>query len=67
MEKQLVELREELLKQSKPTIATAQSITVETKEIPIWLGQHRLKQGQTLDMPYFYNRDCLSDAAYVGD
>ena len=67
MEKQLVELREELLKQSKPLIATAQPITVETKEIPIWLGQYRLKQGQTLKMPYFYNRHCLSDSAYFGD
>jgi hypothetical protein len=67
MEKQLVELREEMLKQSKPIIATAQSIVVERQEIPIWLGQYRLKQDQTLEMPYFRDRHDLSDSAYFGE
>jgi hypothetical protein len=67
MEKQLVEIREALLKQSKPIITTTQSITVETKEIPIWLGQYRLKQGQVPKMPYFRNRHYLSNSAYFGD
>lgn len=67
MEKQLVELREAMLKQSKPIITTAQSIIVERQEIPTWLGQYRLKQGQTLEMPYFCDRHDLSDSAYFGN
>ena len=66
MEKQLVELREAMLKQSKPIIATAQSTLAETQETPILLGQIRLKQGQTLAMPYFHDRHELSDSAYLG-
>src|SRR5271156_3286937 len=106
MEKQLVELREAMLKQSKPMITTTQSamverqkspskpiitttaqsttvkrqesrskpiltttqsIIVERQEIPIWLGQYRLKQDQTLGMSYFSNRNNLSNSAYRGD
>jgi hypothetical protein len=106
MEKQLVELREAMLKQSKPIITTTQSamverqkspskpiitttaqsttvkrqesrskpiltttqsIIVERQEIPIWLGQYRLEQDQTLGMSYFSNRNNLSNSAYRAD
>jgi hypothetical protein len=79
MEKQLAELREAMLKQSKPVVTSTHStrieepenpskpIIVERQEIPIWLGQYRLKQGQTPEMPYFNDRDELTDSAYWGN
>jgi hypothetical protein len=51
----------------EPIFKTTQSTIEEKKEISIWLGQYRLKQGQTLEMPYFHARDNLSDSAYWGD
>jgi hypothetical protein len=67
MEKQLEKLREEMLKQSKPIVTTTDWIVVERQEFPVWLGQYRLKQDQTLEIPYFRDRHDLSDSAYIGE
>jgi len=66
MEKQLLELREAIVKQSKPMVAATPSITADRQEIPIWLGQNRLKKGQSPAAPYFRARHELSDSAYFG-
>lgn len=61
--------QEGLGSQNSPSLSTTHSsnLTETTHDVPLWLGQYRLKQGQTRDMAYFNDREVLSKSAKYGD
>ncbi|KAF2685857.1 hypothetical protein K458DRAFT_387811 [Lentithecium fluviatile CBS 122367] len=67
MEKQLVELRDAMPKQSKPIITSTQSTIGRETRNSKQTHPHYHAQDQTLQMSYFSDLNHLSDSAYWGN